>query len=90
MRGEVGARDVTCHPLGLPPLLYKVEVSSSHTLSLPPPAAPLNGDGLGKALPKLFLHHHHLVELLLEFPVDPLLPPPRWNEGTEVVIELNV
>jgi hypothetical protein len=47
-------------------------------------------NGLGAALQKLFLHHHHLVEVLLEFPVDPLLLLPCWNDGTEVVIELNV
>jgi hypothetical protein len=38
--------------------------------------------GLGEALQKYFLHHHHLVIVLLEFPVDPLLPLPRWNKGT--------
>ena len=42
--------------------------------------------GLGEALQKYFLHQHHHVEVLLDFPVDPLLPLPRWNEGTEVAV----
>jgi hypothetical protein len=70
------------HPWGLPHLLYKVDVSSSlafslDTLSLTSLAAPPNGNRLGEALLKLFLHHHHLVEVLLEFSVDPLLLLPR-------------
>jgi hypothetical protein len=32
----------------------------------------------------LFLHHHTVV---LEFPVDPLLPLPSWSEGTEVFVK---
>jgi len=49
-----------------------------------------NLPGLGEALQKYFLHHHHQVVVLLEFPVDPLLPLPRWNEGSEVVVKLHV
>ena len=46
--------------------------------------------GLGEALQNYSLHHHHQVVVLLEFPVDPLLPLPRWNEGSEVVVKLHV
>jgi hypothetical protein len=49
-----------------------------------------NLPGLGEALQKYFLHHHHQVVVLLEFPVDPLLPLPRWNEGSEVVAKPHV
>lgn len=57
---------------------------------VPLPAAPPKRHGLGEALQKYFLHHHHHVQVLLEFPVDPLLPLPRWNEGSEVVVKLHV
>ena len=43
--------------------------------------------GLGEAPQKYFLHHHHYIEVLLDFPVDPLLPLPHWNEGMEVVVK---
>jgi hypothetical protein len=64
----------------------KALVTLSHSIF---PLLHQKSNGLSEALRKLFLHHHHLVEVLLEFPVDPLLPLPRWNEGTEV-IKLNV
>jgi hypothetical protein len=35
----------------------------------------------------LILPHHH-VAMLLEIPVDLLLPMPRWIEGTEVIVEI--
>jgi hypothetical protein len=43
--------------------------------------------GLGEALQEYFLHHHHHAVVLLEFPMDPLLPLPRWNEGREVIFK---
>ena len=57
---------------------------------VPLPAAPPKRHGLGEALQKYFLHHHHYIEVLLDFLVDPLLPLPRWNEGSEVVVKPHV
>jgi hypothetical protein len=60
-------------------------LSIAHSL-VPLPATPPKSHGLGKALHKYFLHHHHAV-VLLEFLMDPLLPLPHWNKGREVVFK---
>ena len=46
--------------------------------------------GMGDVQQNYFLHHHHQVVVLLEFPVDPLLLLPHWNEGSEVVAKPHV
>ena len=78
------------------PLIYicvlccsSITCSSSCSLSLFP-LLHRKRHGLGEVLQKYFLHHHHQVVVLLEFPVDPLLPLPRWNEGSEVVVKPHV
>ena len=79
------------HPLGFSSLLYIGGWSSSPLLahSLPPlglssRCSTITSHGLGEALLELFLHHHAVV---LEVPVDPLLPLPSWSEGTEVFVK---
>jgi hypothetical protein len=77
-------------PLGvlLPPIYWRVELlslsCSFSPLGLSSRCSTVTSHGLGEALLKLFLHHHAVV---LEVPVDPLLPLPSWSEGTEVFVK---
>src|SRR4051812_32545827 len=80
-------------PLGCLLLPYKRRVRApppTHLSLLPssPPAAPFHGLPLGEALTVEFFTAPR--RCAAGFPGDPLLPLPRWIEGTEVVIKLYV
>ena len=94
MRGEVGAPPCLA-AWGFwppPPLINRGhEPLLPHTLVAPPfspPAAPFHGRSLGEALTVGFFTTPR--RRAARVPGDPLLPLPRWIEGTEVFIELNV
>ena len=94
MRGEVGAPPCLAAwgLLAAPPLMNRGhEPLLTHALVPPPfspPAAPFHGRSLGEALTVGFFAAPR--RRAAGFPGDPLLPLPRWIEGTEVIIELNV
>ena len=87
MRGEVGALQFC----GCLPLLYKEgwELSlPTHLLSSLSPSSrcSTSWSSAWRSHGHLVSPPHHAV-LRLEFPVDPLLPLPRWIKGMEVVIK---